>query len=69
MSRSEQQSRHSHHKKGNVWKWVLTVLLILVLIVVGIGAKMFYDAKHTMDDIQQDVSADIIKNFMAFIIL
>lgn len=57
MSRSEQQSRHSHHQKRNVWKWVLTVLLILVLIVVGIGAKMFYDAKHTMDDIQQDVSA------------
>lgn len=54
MSRSEH--RHSHRKK-NVWKWILGVLVALVLIVVGIGAKMYFDAKQTMDDIQSDVEA------------
>lgn len=57
MSRSDHHSHHSHHKKMSVWKWILIVMVILVLVVVGIGAKMFYDAKHTMNDIQQDVAA------------
>lgn len=54
MSRSE---HHSHHKKNNIWKWVLGILIALVLVVIGVGAKVFYDTKHTMDGIQQEVSA------------
>ena len=63
--RTEKRSQKTKSKKRKVLKWIGIVAAVFVLAVVGIGAKVYFDAKGTMNRLNIDLEKSDLREVSA----